>query len=1722
MDTTVALRCSNQKFLAKLRKNRRLELRWGNDYHAAIRDAVFALQSSPYVPSKLPPYLTQGGSQTDQLYVCKQCKDSFHFLSSFEEHNVRRSWILGFWCQRCFITTCNHSLLDGPCTACFLLECDRRSYLKMRGLRKSQKAGAIRVFYNQCQFFAHLKTHSLSVVDMADIMLMPLPADLGNKWYPELDIACEALMEHAFISRVHVMDLLKDKKVDSNWWQYFIHEDKNKDNPLERIVQSYKARAVFKLPAMTTTEQLGLSNSAKSMHDTSGKSDIEVIDLVSEEVDEKQTSSHVEEYEDNPCMSPDIAFVDCGSDLKCFEPENQPEILPTNFSQRKRYTAMSPNLIPKLTNITQPDNGLCSSSRNKKMKSISEALTDMPLTTDPSPILSKLSVKGSGSDFINTQSKNDIIRLHNKDKINVKMDIQSNIKLNPGIKCSSTIALDGSTKIEPPPGFHDVNINPDIESRVCKSQLDKSMYNGPTPMVNTGKKILTFQTSKGMDLSSIISQLSPHLGSSKRILFIGQDSESVNVHKTQEPPKNIIQVVPDAQLEKFAKALQAKMVPLCISSEIGKDVGKSSPEVPEKKLPKIQPKPVAIKAQHRGKVVYKNGKKYIVKHPLSILKSTTGRSNLTSTNEVTKRSNHEIPLKSVKPTASKEKATEQVTSLNNDISISTLTPSPSPSELSSSSSCDAQLKETAVAKMGLQKPFETFINHSDVEYTNIANKIPLNNLHEVLSLKKNEEGNVILDIQHSKHEHNPKVANKDVPITTKKWREDMLNEFSQLPYFQLKKRLEHMERIGGETPKFASSVIANRNKDNTSAIINALQGALKETEQRVENQETESETLIEPGIQFESLENVSKCISCHKTLRPISYVAGFSQVEIYDDTYCTCYKYVCQECCAGHDTLKRFAMHQRFHKKRQPYSCPECSRKFSSFALLEIHTWTFCFHTLKKRLFGCKICDIDCFQDVEYVARHFAVMHGDEKFVCDSCHTVFPSYSAYKKHSEEMHTSTHNSSLMRLMVCKTAGCVVRRGNYMSHLEEHSEIRCSTILACPFCPMLNSESDQTMESIWSHLRNEHLDRLTEIMSAETLWDILPAKLATRILKSDPPLRIENVSTEFRNTQENLGEDGMIVPKIINTRTITSEVFERGSQAMDEDLAVDFVYLNPSKSTDSNKKIKLEIDPTDDPHTETEEDTLPKILDVRSIATSISTDSTSKASPKKPEAAIISKEKEEVTKNTAGSTEDSFRSLETITSTTSSEKSNGGSASGPSSVAPEVAKKAETSNDENSVAQKSVDTSKEIVPRRTDLITIKSPAAINIAALEMANRNKADACKDSGTFTAVSKYEDTREWPKALEASNAPGVTNASGSPKCAPQERDESDIGQVASAILKPPPLARIPQHVLGFTKSKMEEGRKVVRSRSLESAGSQFTSRWRTNRSSPWRIALNGPNVPEKINQNISCHLCGESINTSWSVISGHFKEKHGHDHKLSILTPTLQRMSTDFINGGYKELLVGKKRKSDGTAPSSKRRRRWKPRKHVEGKSGDSPGLGLCIKQETAEDGKGNFVCKKCNQTCTDMSDLREHIASDHRIKGRYLICLECGENFVVAPSLQMHLKAFHGIEDPITYMSRNTSYAPDMMDDMDVEGKTTDANQCHVCKAVFEDKAAVDKHFRVHGMAFLNRKRIEAQNALKCPEKVSNGPGENRSPIKDTPKVTVRRDNPAETILEKINATI
>ncbi|XP_043528388.1 uncharacterized protein LOC122538411 [Frieseomelitta varia] len=1579
--------------MPKLRKNRRIESMWGVKYYTAVKNAVF-IQTQPYVPIVPPPSLKEQVPEHETLYMCPQCKDCFYFRSSLDDHIARKSWILGYWCQHCFVTTCKHkSTEDILCSTCAQVDHEKRLYLRSRGLRNNKKLGAIRIFYNQCQFFSHLKAHNVNLVNMGDLMLMPLPTNIID-WSPEIDVICEALMEHTFIIKIHIMDWLKDKAISNNWWQ--LTKDIKDNNPVTLILKGYKGRLHFKQLEIPIDEEISILNRAHPMSNNDKTySDTVIFDSV-ENVDKKASSSSTDiisisdesviENEESPCTVNDITFVDCGLS-KSFEPE-----FLLNNKERKGDSTKSEQDV----STTQEHSNVINKSKRNKIRHLNSVSPNMIMSYGNTVITPKHDIKNSSKHSTNKRLWKSLLHKSNNNVSNKtvtesnkqEFDKKENKTLfNNLIKAESVSKVQSCvTKID-----------------ACKNKLDKFKQNIHTLTVNSGQKVVTFQSTKHIDINAIINQLPSHMINNKKIVFVEQNDDT-SAHKNRESSsEGVIHLVPVDNAKLSGTKINEESVEL---SQIDKEC--------DGNISKNQTEPKTFS----NKVIYQNGQKYIIKQSSGFTKNLKNTANAVVPVKDVQESNSTnvpslfynipplIPLDSTEiENASNQ---ERTNSFHND--VSPLTPSPSPSELSNSSSCDIQSKQPLLVKSS-QKVDVSHIEHKDIGVQNTKKTF------ESLSFHKGEDQNLYLDVKFLNQKPIYTIVDTSTMIT--KCKEEMLNEFFHFPYSELKKRHDHLQEIAEEISRVMSFVTDNVIKENLKAV-HILQTVLKhcidKCIEKSDDIEEKDASLNEWEVEYQQVDKKPICKACNKIMKPKHYIPGFSKLA-RNDVYCSCYRHVCHKCNTYQGNSTRFVAHQTFHDKKKPYLCPDCYRKFSTYKSLEVHTWTACFHTLKRRVLGCKICEIDGFQDMESIARHFAIMHSHNKIVCDKCYLLLPSYSEYRKHHKNKHSDANNHHPIRLVLCKLGRCIVRYEDYMLHMEKHIVVQRLIWFKCPFCTFIHVEAKRIM----SHLQSGHESRLKELISSEALWNVFQVETAASLLKNNLQ------QNKFTNAHDGSCKDGTVMPKIINARTITSEIFERGTQGTDDHL-INYDTPHCSKIVNPNSELSV-----------------PKILDVRSIAECEKTETTSK---------FVSRRTSEEIKGD------------------------------------------KTRNDQE------IKTELEDVINYTWATEAIKPISdpLNIELLQQDHFLRTKNGQDVGD-TLQNEICEKKEV-QLVEQTNQANT-----------REQLE-DIKH--ESISKPPPLARIPQHVLETSRPKK------VGQTTKKKKTSIFSHDQNINRDLFQRVALiSSANSNEILN--FTCPLCRELINTSKSVTNSHFQSKHSQDCKLSTITVSLLRISSEFINGGYKELLDKKKRKSESTMSSSKKRRRWNPKKYNnDGKNGNFTGVGLCVTQETAEDSEGNFRCKKCDQRCSNMSTLRDHIASNHRIKGRYLVCLECGDNFVVAPSLQMHLKAFHGIEDPITYMMQNTSYAPDNVDNLEVEGKSIEANQCHVCMAVFEDKAAVDKHLRVHGMAFLNRKRIEAQNALKSPEKKSEMEEEKSISVKASPKENIRKDKPAETILEKISATI
>lgn len=176
----------------------------------------------------------------------------------------------------------------------------------------------------------------------------------------------------------------------------------------------------------------------------------------------------------------------------------------------------------------------------------------------------------------------------------------------------------------------------------------------------------------------------------------------------------------------------------------------------------------------------------------------------------------------------------------------------------------------------------------------------------------------------------------------------------------------------------------------------------------------------------------------------------------------------------------------------------------------------------------------------------------------------------------------------------------------------------------------------------------------------------------------------------------------------------------------------------------------------------------------------------------------------------------------------------------------------------------------------------------------------------------------------------------------------------------------------------------------------------------------------------------------------------------------------------------------NDNDSGSNKRKRKLSSKlvyyKKISKSEKDDFSSGQVITNKPEQTDK-KLTCAICKEKHSSVTQFREHIIS-HRMDENTHQCMECGECFVVRPSLAKHLHAFHKIKDIDKYIAENDCGAkgqePKVVEEEPIVEEDLKENQCKVCKDQFDCAGDLNKHFRIHGMAFL--KEFKKDSKANC----------------------------------------
>lgn len=214
-------------------------------------------------------------------------------------------------------------------------------------------------------------------------------------------------------------------------------------------------------------------------------------------------------------------------------------------------------------------------------------------------------------------------------------------------------------------------------------------------------------------------------------------------------------------------------------------------------------------------------------------------------------------------------------------------------------------------------------------------------------------------------------------------------------------------------------------------------------------------------------------------------------------------------------------------------------------------------------------------------------------------------------------------------------------------------------------------------------------------------------------------------------------------------------------------------------------------------------------------------------------------------------------------------------------------------------------------------------------------------------------------------------------------------------------------------------------------------------------------------NLEIECFLCKRKISQNWDNIKVHYAEFH-KNHKCLDVQVLVKKLD---------KRLLSKKPRNRNRCLGDLKKKSNKNNVQL------NKVLSKVLNEGNVESKKiprDPNVCIICNYNCENSQGLESHIIT-HRDPCMAYQCLECGKCFVVKPSFSTHLLIEHGISDVQEYIDKKPSCFNELalLKDQNVLNPPVEEplkeNQCRICREQFENPNDLEKHFRVHGMAFL-----------------------------------------------------
>lgn len=848
---------------------------------------------------------------------------------------------------------------------------------------------------------------------------------------------------------------------------------------------------------------------------------------------------------------------------------------------------------------------------------------------------------------------------------------------------------------------------------------------------------------------------------------------------------------------------------------------------------------------------------------------------------------------------------------------------------------------------------------------------------------------------------------------------------------------ENKDSIQNFSLKTSSTVAVEHNKNNSQSEITTNEAVAVHTEEQAHQRTNSEESLYTTSVgaikvSTKSLTMPEVCKECGMKLL-IDLRSHFLRPHCYVDPGLEC-----QQCKLILPSVCSLRAHKRYHEKSRPHTCPECGRIFSLWASFLVHLNYSCFHLSRCIRFRCPKC-ATLFYSVELLERHYFSDHIKTVFKCDLCPIACFDTASVDQHKAIAHINKDVKTLQfqQCQICPDR--LTPKEQIAGHVLEHT--RSKKCLAFGFECNVCKNFFQQKAVFGAHQCNGPPAVGDGTQSSDSQGDNTTA--------SASDTSIDNAGREGdKNTSVSSATD--CVNSSDNSHSINN--LETTADNADENNWNNTTSVS-SQRTDMPKCLPIKF--------------LTRSFPVKKLSSPKNIQPTAASQIEKPPIRQYGNNKlGNITVNTNGSrvisakhfafTQDLKKNtvIRNILPAQTAVRSNLGSEGGVLKV--------------HKVIRSCSSCKSEIV--------FHSPSLEQVSMLPSKCYNclkKHNVLSSSGSFFAsgtktVVHLQKTHSPNKTITVVSAPKL---------------------VASSV--------------SGTVTTTQATTVIPTTRQLKTLSNEVTEKLQETKESA-RFAFNGPHSSSDSKApsgQFKCHICKKLINIQSNDIQEHFSKEH-KNIEIRTLTPLLKKINIEQSQNGKELGTIIKTEPEDfdsletplNTSSGEKSETSEPPKKKKKAKLGSKDKLPppvtpfssgkLIFPVIKKEDNR--YECFKCQFSHVDKTEFESHILL-HKTDSSSFQCMECGMCFIVQPSFEKHLLVYHGIKDVEKYVTENLNCKQDSYDPYNGFSPVTvssdddaDEHKCSVCHDSFETSEELDKHFRVHGMAFLLKKQRELRQII------------------------------------------